>query len=68
MDDEDFNDKEFQCLNQHLSGLGISQDFMLEMRDVFQQFDKVYEMFTITRYMINTLCEIFIFFALFGFS
>ena len=41
MDDEDFIDKEFQLLNQHLSGLGISQEFMLEMRDVFQQFDKV---------------------------
>ena len=68
MDDEDLNDKEFQCLNQQLYGLGISQDFMLEMRDVFQQFDKVYEMFTISRYVINTLCETFIFFAVFGFS
>ena len=41
MDAEDFLEKEFQLLKQHLSGLGISQEFMLEMRDVFQQFDKV---------------------------
>ena len=41
LNDADYIEQEFQLLNQHFSGLGISQDFMLEMRDVFQQFDKV---------------------------
>ena len=41
LDDEDYIEQEFQRLNQHFCGLGISQEFMLEMRDVFHQFDKV---------------------------
>ena len=39
---EDHIEEEFQLLHEHLSGLGISEDFMLEMRDVFQLFDKVW--------------------------
>ena len=38
---EDHIEEEIQLLHEHLSGLGISEDFMLEMRDVFQLFDKV---------------------------
>ena len=40
---EDHIEEEFQLLHQHLAGLGISQDFMSEMRDVFKLFDKVGE-------------------------
>jgi len=38
--DQDDTDRDLRLLHQHFSHLGISPDFILEMRDVFQLFDK----------------------------
>ena len=44
--DQDDTDRELRLLHQHFSHLGISPDFILEMRDVFQLFDKVNTLFS----------------------